>query len=120
MKIVIPTENDRGLKDKVAEHFGRCQTYTFINEKGEIIEIIKNTSEHMGGSGLPPELMKSHNAQVLLCRGLGPRALNLCQEMGIEVYSVMKKESFIPPSIMNFQTLNVTLTMFPMKPGKKR
>lgn len=86
MKIVIPTESDKGLKDNVAEHFGRCRTYTFLDEKGKITEIIKNTSEHMGGSGLPPELMKKHQAQVLLCRGLGPRALNLCQEFGIEVY----------------------------------
>lgn len=40
----------------------------------------------MGGSGLPPEIIKKHGAQILLCRGLGPRALNLCRELGIEVY----------------------------------
>ena len=50
------------------------------------MEIIDNTSEHGGGAGLPPELMKKHKADVLLCRGLGPRALNLCNELGIEVY----------------------------------
>jgi len=86
MKIVIPTNNKKGLDDKVADHFGRCLTYTFLNEKGEVVEIIDNTSEHMGGKGLPPELMKDHGANVLLCRELGPRALNLCKELGIEVY----------------------------------
>ncbi|OGZ33690.1 MAG: hypothetical protein A2174_00685 [Candidatus Portnoybacteria bacterium RBG_13_41_18] len=86
MKIVIPTNNKNGLDDKIAEHFGRCLTYTFLNEKGEIIEIIDNTSEHMGGKGLPPELMKNHGADILLCKDLGPRALNLCGELGIEVY----------------------------------
>jgi predicted Fe-Mo cluster-binding NifX family protein len=86
MKIVIPTENGKGLKDKVAEHFGRCPTYTFLDEKGNLIEIIKNESEHMGGIGLPPELMKKHGADILLCRGLGPRALDLCRELGIDVY----------------------------------
>lgn len=86
LKIVIPTEGKRGLDEKVAEHFGRSSTYTFIDEKGKILEIIENTSEHMGGAGLPPELMKQHGANVLLCRGLGPRALNLCKEFGIEVY----------------------------------
>jgi len=54
MKIVIPTNNRKGLDDKVAEHFGRCLTYTFLNENGEVIEIVDNTSEHMGGNGLPP------------------------------------------------------------------
>ena len=86
MKIVIPTDNKKGLDDRVAEHFGRCNTYTFLDEKGKVIEIIDNTSEHMGDSGLPPELMKKHEANILLCRGLGPRALNLCKQLGIEVY----------------------------------
>lgn len=86
MKIVVPTNGKKGLNDAVAEHFGRCNTYTFLDEKGNVIEIIDNTSEHMGGSGLPPELMKKHGANVLLCRGLGPRALNLCKELGIDVY----------------------------------
>ena len=86
MKIVVPTNSRKGLDDTIAEHFGRCLTYTFLNEKGEIIEIIDNTSEHMGGAGLPPELMKKHGANVLLCRGLGPRAINLCKELGIDVY----------------------------------
>ena len=86
MKIVIPTDNKKGIEDTVAEHFGRCLTYTFLNEKGEVVEIIDNTSEHMGGIGLPPELMKKHGADILLCKGIGPRALNLCKELGIEVY----------------------------------
>ena len=86
VKIVIPTNNKGGLNDKIADHFGRCKTYTFLDKKGEVIEIIDNTSEHMGGMGLPPELMKKHGADILLCKDLGPRALNLCQELEIEVY----------------------------------
>ena len=84
--IVVPTNGKKGLNDTVAEHFGRCQTYTFLDEKGNFVETIENTSEHMGGIGLPPELMKKHGAKILLCNGLGPRALNLCAELGIEVH----------------------------------
>jgi predicted Fe-Mo cluster-binding NifX family protein len=86
MKIVIPTNDKKGLEDTVAEHFGRCLTYTFLNEKGEVVEIIDNISEHMGGIGLPPELMKKHGADILLCKDLGPRALDLCNQLGIDVY----------------------------------
>jgi len=86
MRIVIPTNDKKGLDDQIVDHFGRCLTYTFLNEKGEVLEIIDNTSEHMGGTGLPPELMKKHGAEVLLCQELGPRALNLCQQLGIDVY----------------------------------
>jgi predicted Fe-Mo cluster-binding NifX family protein len=86
MKIVVPTEDKKGLDGAVAAHFGRCNTYTFLDDNGNVVEIIDNTSEHMGGFGLPPELMKKHGADVLLCRGLGPRALHLCRELGIDVY----------------------------------
>jgi predicted Fe-Mo cluster-binding NifX family protein len=86
IKIVIPTNSNKGLEDNIAEHFGRCNTYTFLDEKGKVIKIIDNTSEHMGGLGLPPKLMKKHGANILLCRELGPRALNLCQHLGIDVY----------------------------------
>ena len=85
MRIVIPT-GEGGLDSDIAEHFGRCKTYTFIDEEGSLIEIIKNTSEHMGGKGLPPELMKKHGAEILLCRGIGSRALELCKKLDIDVY----------------------------------
>lgn len=86
MKVVIPTESKKGLDDSVALHFGRCNTYTLLDENGNLLEVIDNTSEHMGGTGLPPELMKKHGADVLLCRGLGPRAIELCSEFEIDVY----------------------------------
>jgi predicted Fe-Mo cluster-binding NifX family protein len=86
MKIVIPTDGRKGLDEKVAGHFGRCSTYTFLDENGKVVEIIGNTSVHTGGEGQPPELMKRHGASVLLCRGLGPRALDMCGQLGIQVY----------------------------------
>ncbi len=85
-KIVIPTDEKKGLVDCVAEHFGRCNTYTFLDEIGNVVEIIDNTSEHNNGVGLPPELMKKHKANILLCRGIGPRALSLCNKFKIDVY----------------------------------
>jgi len=86
MKITIPTNGSRGMDEEVAQHFGRCKTYTVLDENGNIVEIFENTSEHMGGSGLPPELMKKHGTNILLCRDIGPRALMLCNELGIEVF----------------------------------
>jgi len=86
MKIVVPTDGRKGLEDKVAEHFGRCNTYTFLDQEGNVIDVVNNTSVHMGGEGQPPELMKKHGADVLLCKGLGPRALDMCKQLGIDVY----------------------------------
>lgn len=92
MRIAIPTCDKKGLKDEVAEHFGRCATYTLVDEKGKLIEIIENTSEHMGGVGLPPELLKNNKVDILLCHELGPRAIELCKSLDIDVY-VAKEET---------------------------
>lgn len=87
MKIAIPTNGKKGLEEEAAYHFGRCETYTIVDENGKLLEVIKNTSEHMGGKGLPPELMKNHKVDIMLCQGLGPRAVDLFGELGIEVYT---------------------------------
>jgi len=84
MKIAVPTGDKKGLT--VAEHFGRCPTYTFLNEKGEVLKIIANTSEDRGGKGLPPELMKAEGADIILCNDMGPKAVILSNKLGIKVY----------------------------------
>ena len=82
MKIAIPTDD----KKMVANHFGRCLVYVCFDENGKELEEFKNTSEHMGGKGLPPELLKDSNVDVLLCRDLGPNAIRLCQNSRIKVF----------------------------------
>jgi predicted Fe-Mo cluster-binding NifX family protein len=86
MKIAVPTERDGGLDDSVSAHFGRCSTYTFIDGKGKVIGIMKNDQGHMGGTCSLPRTIKDAGADILLCRDLGPKALRLCEEIGIDVY----------------------------------
>ena len=86
MKICIPTIGDNGLNDHVGEHFGRVPTYTIIDLETNEIKIIPNTSEHMGGQGYPPEIMAKEGVNIMVCRGLGRRAITMFKEMGIEVY----------------------------------
>jgi len=86
MIIAIPTEGDQGIEEKVSEHFGRCNTYTLIDDKGNLLQVIPNTSSHKGGKDLPPEFLQTHHINVLLCKGLGPRALASCKRLQIAVY----------------------------------
>ena len=86
MKIAIPTLGKKGLDEIVSKHFGRCETYTILDEKGNLIKIIDNTSSHNGGQGLPPELLKNNEINILICQGIGPRALELCKQLNIIVY----------------------------------
>lgn len=86
MRICIPTMGENGLNDMVGEHFGRVPTYTIVDLDTNEVKIIPNTSEHMGGQGYPAEIMARERIDVLVCRGLGRRAISMFEEFGIPVY----------------------------------
>jgi len=86
LKICIPTVGWKGFNDYVSEHFGRAPTFTIVNLATKSVEVIPNTSKHMGGRELPPEIMKNHGVKVMICSGLGPRAIKMFEQFGIEVY----------------------------------
>lgn len=86
MKICIPTMGNSGLDEIVGEHFGRVPTYTIVDLETNEVKVIPNTSEHMGGVGYPPEIMAKEGVHILVCRGLGRRAISMFDETGIEVY----------------------------------
>ena len=86
MKICIPTIGENGLNDQVGEHFGRVPTYTIVDLDSNQVKVIPNTSNHMDGVGQPPEIMAREGVNVMVCRGLGRRAIMMFDELGIDVY----------------------------------
>lgn len=86
MKVCIPTMGKNGLNENVGEHFGRVPTYTVVDTKTNEVNVVDNTSEHTGGSGYPPEIIAQTGAEVMLCGGLGRRAISMFEELGIMVY----------------------------------
>ena len=86
MKICIPTMGENGLNNLVGEHFGRVPTYTIVDLDTDNVKVIPNTSHHMGGQVDPPEIMAREGVNVMICQGLGRRAITMFEEFGIEVY----------------------------------
>jgi predicted Fe-Mo cluster-binding NifX family protein len=86
-KLCIPTEGAGGLQARVGEHFGRVPTFTLVDSDSGVVEILDNTSEHMGGRGMPAELLTSAGVNVVLCQGLGRRAIQLLSDGGVSVYT---------------------------------
>ncbi|MDG6218164.1 MAG: NifB/NifX family molybdenum-iron cluster-binding protein [Candidatus Thermoplasmatota archaeon] len=86
MKICIPTMGNKGLDDSVGEHFGRVPTYTVVDLDTDEVKVVENTSEHMGGFGYPPEIMAREGVNIMVCQGLGRRAISMFDQKGIEVY----------------------------------
>lgn len=77
---------DKGLDEQLGEHFGRVPTYTCVDAETNEVEVIDNTSEHTGGVGYPPDLIANAGVEVMVCSGLGRRAILMFQEKGIMVY----------------------------------
>ncbi len=86
MKVGIPSMGKKGLDEQVGQHFGRVTHYTIVNLETDNVYVVSNTSHHMGGSLQPPELLKKEGVDVMLCSGLGRRAINLFEQMDITVY----------------------------------
>ena len=86
MKICVPTVGNKGLDDYVGEHFGRVPTYTIVNLDNEEVKVLPNVSHHMGGHGNPPEIMVKEGVDVLVCNGLGRRAISAFDGYGIAIY----------------------------------
>lgn len=84
-RVCIPTATHGGLNDLVGEHFGRVPTYTIYDSETQDVEIISNTSEHAGGSGLPADILADLGIDVLLCKGAGRRAIDILAGRGIQV-----------------------------------
>ena len=86
MKVCIPTTGEGGIDDFVGQHFGRVPTYTLVDIDTNEVEVIPNTSEHRGGVGVPPEFISKTGTHVMLCSGLGPKAVHIFEEFGIDVF----------------------------------
>jgi len=89
MKIAIPSVDDKGLDSFVEQHFGRAKYYTIIELKGkeiEKIEVIENPFiRHSPGE--IPRFLKSLNVDVAITGGIGRRAVQFFEELGINIVS---------------------------------
>jgi predicted Fe-Mo cluster-binding NifX family protein len=88
-KLVIPTENQDGINALIAEHFGRAPYFTVVElgDKWEIasVKAIPNTSEHVGGTGSPHDVITKLHPKAIVVHGMGPRGISAFQDAGIDV-----------------------------------
>ncbi len=84
MKIAIPSTDDKGFESRVEEHFGRARYYTIIDiESMEAKAVPVPFQEH--GPGDIPGFIKEQGADTVIAYGMGGRAVQFFDEMGIKV-----------------------------------
>jgi len=80
LKIAISCDGN-----EVSEHFGRCEKYIiFEAEKGKLKSKIGLANPGHEPFFLP-RFLKERGVQKIICQGIGPRATNLFEQLGIEV-----------------------------------
>jgi len=85
MKIAFPIDEKEDLDGYLATHFGRAAKFVIFDTMNNEIKTITNTGEHFGGRSSTPSLLHSNQVNILICKGLGRRAIALFGELGIDV-----------------------------------
>jgi len=88
IRVAIPVQDKRGLEDEIFEHFGHAPYFLLVDvENNEIttIEIVENPYASQHGPGLVPQFLKEKDVNILICMGIGRRALDFFNRLGIEV-----------------------------------
>jgi len=75
MKIVIPTNSNKGLLSEMGAHFGKANYYTIVEIEGnEIInvEVVKNPGHSGGACGSAVNNILQLKPDALIVVGIGP------------------------------------------------
>ncbi len=102
MKIIVPTNEDKGLLSKMGAHFGKAPFYTIVEiENKEIInvEVVKNQGHANGGCSNAVANILSFNPDALIVVGIGPNPAAGFLNAGLNVF--VDKESVILEESIN-------------------
>ena len=88
MRIAIPVKGNKGLEEEIETHFGRAQYYIFVDIEDNQIKDYKTieTPFLQHGPGDIPNWLNNNNAHVIISQGMGRRAVDFFNELGIKVF----------------------------------
>ncbi len=87
MKIAVTAENNNGLESLVAQHFGHAPYFILVDvENGEIgaVQGVANPYAESHQPGQIPQFIHAQNANVILSGGMGGRAIEFFEQLGIK------------------------------------
>jgi predicted Fe-Mo cluster-binding NifX family protein len=91
MKLCIPTTTKDGQGAMVHEHFGSAPFFTVFDAETKAWEVIDNSHEHHAhGMCQPLASLAGRNIDVVVCGGMGARAVQKFNEAGIKVYRAVQ------------------------------
>jgi predicted Fe-Mo cluster-binding NifX family protein len=86
--LAVASDDDQGLRGEVSMHFGRCPYYTLVkvvNGKVASARTVANPHFQNHRPGMMPQYVSGMGADVVLAGGMGPKAIQLFGNLGIDV-----------------------------------
>ncbi|MDD5063775.1 MAG: NifB/NifX family molybdenum-iron cluster-binding protein [Phycisphaerae bacterium] len=87
MRICIPTETNAGKDAKVYSHFGSAPYFTVYDTEKDDSQSIENSNQHhVHGACHPISVLTDKQIDVVVCAGMGMRAIQKLNGAGIKAY----------------------------------
>ncbi len=90
MIYLIPLENNLGSGSRLSTHFGRARYYAMLAYEDRTstlkVEVKQSPNLIHGGTCGAADIVKRLGADAVIVKGIGLRAVQLLQSLGIKVY----------------------------------
>jgi len=87
MRICIPTEDKGGINANVYGHFGSAPYFTIYDTDKETFRTVDNTNAHHShGMCHPIGVLGASSIDVVVCQGMGMRAVQKLNEANVKTY----------------------------------
>ena len=87
-RIALACEDNQGLSGQMSQHFGRCPYYLIVDVEGHEIkktDSVDNPYYNNHVPGMVPQFINEQRVNVMIAGGMGPRAIDMFTNLGIEV-----------------------------------
>ncbi|UCF71926.1 MAG: NifB/NifX family molybdenum-iron cluster-binding protein [Deltaproteobacteria bacterium] len=87
-KIALACEDNQGVNGQISQHFGRCPYYLIVDVEGYEIkktDSVSNPYYNNHVPGMVPQFINKRGVDVMIAGGMGPRAIDMFTNLGIEV-----------------------------------
>lgn len=90
MKIAVPSEGEKGLRDRVADTFSRAPAFTIVTIHNRMIrdvKVVRNKAAEMsqGAGPVAARTLKENQVEVVISGDIGPGAVNILETIDIRV-----------------------------------
>ena len=95
MKIAFASEENKGLESMLAQHFGKCSHYVFVElEDKKIISVVvkKNPFFNQHEQGEVPKFIAKEKANIIIAGGMGSKAIEWFEKLGVESITTKPKK----------------------------